>query len=72
MSSPKETRRIKKRPGRAAHGSLHRHGSAIVVCGKVLNLDALKEQMAEDFRERYGIPDIEESDREEGMPWGDQ
>jgi hypothetical protein len=29
MSSPKSKRRIQKRPGRAAHGSLHRHGSAL-------------------------------------------
>jgi hypothetical protein len=28
MSSPKKTQRITKRPGRAAHGSLHRHCSA--------------------------------------------
>ena len=30
MSSPKKTRRIQKRPGRAAQGSLHRPCSALV------------------------------------------
>lgn len=36
MSSPKTKRRIQKRHGRAAHGSLHRHCSA---CGYLRRID---------------------------------
>lgn len=44
--------------GAHPRGSLRhmvRHPGTIIVCGKVLNLNALRRQMAEDFKDRYGI-----------------
>ena len=32
----------------------------IIVCGHKLNLKALRNQMAEDFKDRHGLPDDEE------------
>ena len=51
----------RKRAPAVAVQRVVRHPGTIIVCGKVLNLNALRRQMAEDFKDRYGIGDGEDA-----------
>ena len=39
---------------------MNKKRGTIIVCGRTLNLKALRQQMQEDFKDRYGIGDGEE------------
>ena len=59
----KKASNVKRTPAVAVKRVV-RHPGTIIVCGKVLNLinlNALRRQMAEDFKDRYGIGDGEDA-----------